>query len=304
VLARFQREAAPRAAERVAADPVEVAREQARPADREIAGLVASALAYGNAQVARRSAREVVRRCGPAGPAAFARGFRPARGAAGPFAGFRHRFTGPIEIAALLAGAGEMLERHGRLGAAFHAAFVASGGALQPALARWRDELLGGARVRRLLGARAPGRYLEYLLPDPRRASTCKRLLLYLRWMVRPDDGVDLGLWPEIPTRALLVPVDTHLARIGHNLGLSGRRTPGWRMAEEMTAQLRAVDADDPVKLDFALCHLGISQACPSRPDPVKCAECGIRSMCVQWTAPRGRNRAVPRRRATRGARA
>ena len=137
--------------------------------------------------------------------------------------------------------------------------------------------------MRRLLGGAPPTRGLEHLLPDPRRRSACKRLLLFLRWMVRPDDGVDLGLWSQIPTRALLIPLDVHLFRIARNLGLSARRSAGWAMAEEVTARLREVDADDPVKLDFALCHLGISRACPSRRDPVKCASCQIRHACIRW---------------------
>lgn len=283
ILRRFHADSQPAAAARVAADPVEVAREQPRPADREIAGLVAACLAYGNAQVARRNARDVVRRCGPAGPAAFARAFQPGARDPGPFAGFRHRFTGPLDVAALLAGAGDLLARHGSLGAAFGDAWRAAGARLLPALAAFRDALLDAPRVRRLLAGRPPSRALQYLLPDPRRGSTCKRLFLYLRWMVRPDDGVDLGLWPDIPAAALLVPVDTHVARIAHNLGLTRRRTPNLPMAEEITAALRAVDARDPVKLDFALCHLGISRACPSRRDVHKCAACGIRAVCIQW---------------------
>ncbi len=102
--------------------------------------------------------------------------------------------------------------------------------------------------------------------------------------MVRPADGVDLGLWP-LPTSALLVPLDTHVHRIARNLGLTQRRDASFRTAEEVTAVLRGFDPADPVKYDFALCHLGVSRECPSRPDPERCARCVLRTVCVQWAS-------------------
>jgi endonuclease III len=104
--------------------------------------------------------------------------------------------------------------------------------------------------------------------------------------MVRPADGVDLGLWP-IPATALVIPVDTHVHRISRNLGLTTRRTASWATAEEITARLRLFDPEDPVKYDFALCHLGVSRDCPSRPDLAKCAHCVLRDVCGVWTGRR-----------------
>ena len=80
-------------------------------------------------------------------------------------------------------------------------------------------------------------------------------------------------------------PVDTHIHRIGRNLGLTNRRTASWATAEEITAALRQLDPSDPVKYDFALCHLGVSRDCPSRADPAKCAGCVLRRVCVAWGA-------------------
>ena len=102
--------------------------------------------------------------------------------------------------------------------------------------------------------------------------------------MVRGPDGVDFGLWREIPRAALLVPLDTHVHRIGGFIGLTRRKDLSWRTAEDVTARLRLLDADDPVRYDFALSHLGISGACASRKDARRCAECQLKPICRFWT--------------------
>ena len=81
--------------------------------------------------------------------------------------------------------------------------------------------------------------------------------------MVRPDDGLDLGLWPYIPTGDLIVPLDTHIYRIGRHLGWSQRKTPGFPAALDITRSLALADPDDPVKYDFALSRMGILENCP-----------------------------------------
>ncbi len=100
--------------------------------------------------------------------------------------------------------------------------------------------------------------------------------------MVRPADGVDLGIWSIAPSE-LVIPVDTHIHRISRNLGLTKRRTASWAAAEEITAALRKFDPEDPVKYDFALCHFGVSRECPSRQDPVKCERCVLQDVCSVW---------------------
>ncbi|MBZ0122053.1 MAG: DUF2400 domain-containing protein, partial [Sandaracinaceae bacterium] len=161
---------------------------------------------------------------------------------------------------------------HGSLGRAL-AREIADAGELREGLARFAGALRGPGAPRGLM----------HLMPDPRAGSACKRLLLYLRWMIRPDDGVDLGLWPELTPSILLIPVDTHVHRIAKNLGLTERNDASWRTAEEITASLRRLDPLDPVKYDFALCHLGISRQCPSRRDPDKCDACVLRPSCRVW---------------------
>jgi uncharacterized protein (TIGR02757 family) len=102
---------------------------------------------------------------------------------------------------------------------------------------------------------------------------------MLLRWMVRPDDGIDLGLWRDIPPAKLVIPVDAHIRRIGRYLGLTTRNQADWRMAREITAALRRLDPDDPVKYDFSLCHLGISEGCDGK-DRVPCRSCPVSELC------------------------
>jgi hypothetical protein len=118
--------------------------------------------------------------------------------------------------------------------------------------------------------------------------------------MIRPADGVDLGLWARhgLTPAVLLVPVDTHIHKLAQNLGFTRRADLSWRTTAEITTALARFDADDPVKYDFALCHMGMLQRCPSRKDPVKCEGCGVMPVCRHWRTPRrsrpGLGRALP----------
>jgi uncharacterized protein (TIGR02757 family) len=102
---------------------------------------------------------------------------------------------------------------------------------------------------------------VDYFFPRPSGGSACKRLNLFLRWMVRRD-GIDPGGWSAVTPAQLIVPLDVHVIRVGQCLGLTRYRSPGWRMAADITAALRLVDPVDPVKYDFALCHLGMLGHC------------------------------------------
>ena len=258
--------------DRLRGDPVELVHRFEAPEDQEIVGLIAAGLAFGNALAARRSIARVLDALGPEPAAAL-----PSLGLSGlrkRLRGFTHRIYTGHHLAGMLHRAGALQSEHGSIGAAFVEHHQASSGDLRESLARLADDLRGRARSR---GAR-------HLVSDPRAGSACKRLVLYARWMVRPADGIDLGLWPVSPAD-LLIPVDTHIHRISRNLGLTDRRTASWATAEEITAALRELDPLDPVKYDFALCHLGVSRECPSRRDPIKCARCVLKDVCSVWSS-------------------
>jgi len=252
-------------------DPVDFVHDYDEPRDQEIAGLVAASLAFGNAVAARKSIARVLSALGPEPATAVVNASHPEL--RGLLRGFVHRIYRGEHLASVLSRAGCLLREHGTLGNAFARFHRAGQGDFREGLARFADALRGDAT----------SRSLRHLISDPRAGSACKRLVLYARWMVRPADGVDLGLWPIAPSE-LVIPVDTHIHRISRNLGLTNRRTATWATAEEITAALRKFDPDDPVKYDFALCHLGVSRDCPSRPDPDKCQRCVLQDVCSVWT--------------------
>ncbi len=98
-------------------------------------------------------------------------------------------------------------------------------------------------------------------ISSPMQKSTCKRLNMFLRWMVRKDDkGVDFGIWNQLKPSMLVCPCDVHVERLGHALGLITRKQRDWKTAEELTQNLRLFDADDPVKYDFALFGMGVEE--------------------------------------------
>ncbi len=97
----------------------------------------------------------------------------------------------------------------------------------------------------------------RFMFPLPELGSACKRKNLFLRWMVRKDE-LDFGLWNEISPNKLIIPVDTHIAAICKKLKLTTRKNVSWKMAEEITENLKTIDPEDPVKYDFAICHIGM----------------------------------------------
>jgi uncharacterized protein (TIGR02757 family) len=257
-------------------DPVGFAHSYPSTDDREVAALVAALLAFGNVVAIRKSVARALTAIGPS-PAATVDAEDEARLEA-RLRGFVHRvYRGP-DLARVLAGAGALRRAHGSIGAAL---VVLRARVPEDEPDPMRATLTAFADA--LRGPKNGSRGLGHLVPDPRKGSACKRLLLYLRWMVRPADGVDLGLSALDPAE-LVMPLDTHIHRIGRNLALTRRKDASYATAREVTDALRALDAHDPVKYDFALCHLGVSRACPSRRDPKKCEGCVLRPVCRHWS--------------------
>lgn len=259
--------------ERLGADPVQLA--HGLPArDAEVAGLVASSLAFGNAKALVAKARAALQPLGAPAEACLAIASAPGR-VPEHLRGWTHRWVRGADLAWLLGAVGATLRRHGSLEVAFMRG-LGTGPDLLPAMRAFVLELHDAARASGWGDASTRGR--RSLLPVPG-ASASKRLCLYLRWMVRTD-GVDRGLWRGVDPARLTIPLDVHVARIGAYLGLTDRSTPGWRMAREITENLARFDPADPTRFDFALSHLGIMGACPRRRDPRQCAACDLVSAC------------------------
>jgi uncharacterized protein (TIGR02757 family) len=172
-----------------------------------------------------------------------------------------HRWIRGVDVVALLWVLRQMLDQSGSIEGFFlegcDSAAVDVGAALDSFSRRAM-----ALDLRAAYGRRVPKRTgVGYFFPRPSSGSGCKRLNLFLRWMVRRDE-VDLGAWTRIPPSKLIVPLDTHVIRLGRCLGLTRYTSPGWKMAAEITASLRAIDPLDPVRFDFSLCHVGMMNAC------------------------------------------
>lgn len=256
------------------ADPVEFPHRFRDARDVETVALLSASLAYGRAELFKPKIAGILGGLGAHPAAALAD--LDVKGAKALLGGFVYRFNLPADVAVLLLGMGAQLRRHGSLEAAFLAGRTPDWQATLAAFARGIRAAAPEAEIVRRLG---PTRGLHHLLPFAE-AGAAKRLNLYLRWMVRPRDEIDFGVWSRVSPADLVIPVDTHVMRISRWLGLTRRSTIGWKTAEEITASLRLLSPEDPVRYDFALCHYGMSGACPVRPVASNCARCALRSQC------------------------
>jgi uncharacterized protein (TIGR02757 family) len=259
---------------RVTADPIELVKRYAQPRDIEVSGLLATALAYGRADLFKPKVDGLLKQMGSS-PADYVASLTVAR-AAKLLDGFVYRFNLGTDVAVLLLGMGRTLKRLGSL----EALLLEGGEDLHGALAHFTAGLRRAAPMTELRAKLGPDRGLAHLLPHPLGKGAAKRLNLYLRWMVRGPDAIDFGIWKGVPTRRLIIPLDTHVQRISRLLGFTARRDLSWRTAEEVTASLRLLDPEDPVRYDFALCHYGMSGACPSTPVRDNCLVCGLKGQC------------------------
>jgi uncharacterized protein (TIGR02757 family) len=242
-----------------ALDPIQIVRRYRRLQDREIVGFVAAGLAFGRVASVIASVEAVCRVMGDH-PAAFVRQFSPARDAAG-LQPIVHRWIRGADVVALLWVLRNLVQTHGSLEQAFSAGLDAKHEDVSHAIETFSDQARGvdlrpvyGSRVPRVPGA-------HYFFSRPSTGSACKRLNLFLRWMVR-QDAVDPGGWSRVSRGQLVVPLDTHTIRVGKCLRLTRRASPGWKMAADITRALRVLDPVDPVRYDFALCHLSMMGAC------------------------------------------
>jgi uncharacterized protein (TIGR02757 family) len=259
-----------------AADPIHIVRRYTAPEDREVVGFCAAALAFGRVGSVLQSIEALLAVTGPR-PAAFVRAFDPSRHRArlDPLV---HRWIRGRDLVALLLVLQRMLRESGGIEQFFvegdDPAAPDVGGALESFSTRALQ-----TDLRPAYGPRMPARPgVCYFFPRPSAGSACKRLNLFLRWMVRRDE-IDLGVWTRVAPGRLIVPLDTHVIRLGRCLRLTRYTSPGWKMAAEITASLRAVDPDDPVRYDFSLCHVGMMNACGFN-RPQKDSQCPLRGVC------------------------
>jgi len=274
-----------------AADPIQIVRRYEQNDDREVVAFCAASLAFGRVASVLQSIERLVAIMGPR-PAEYVRRFDPARDGAA-FKGLVHRWTRERDLVALLWVIRQMLDRSGTIEGFFLEGYDASAPDLAPAL----DSFSARAMALDLKAAygRVPKRPgVAYFFPRPAKGSACKRLNLFLRWMIR-HDALDLGVWTRVPARTLVVPLDTHVIRVGRCLQLTKYQSPGWKMASDITASLARIDPDDPTRYDFSLCHLGMMNACGFSRAQAD-SQCPLRGVC----RPRAHTRRPSRRSSAR----
>lgn len=224
----------------LADDPVQVPHQYTKPEDIEISGFLAATLAWGQRPVIIRNANILLESM-PDGPHDFlltADDFQVES-----FDFFKHRTFNGTDCVFFLKSLQNIYRNHGGLKSVFHEGF---------SLYRNIPDTLRHFR-NIFFSIPFPGRTLKHI-PDIDKGAAGKRINMFLRWMVRNDDrGVDFGIWSEIPTSALYIPLDLHSGKIARELGLLNRKQNDWRAVNQLTHKLREFDRNDPVKYDFAL---------------------------------------------------
>lgn len=261
------------------ADPLVWAHKFETAEDQEVAALFGALLAYGNVKQINASLENLFTRM-EFKPADFIANSRW-KDFLGALKTFRHRFSDGEDIATVCWLVHKTKDEYGSLENAF-LNFATSdhetdyAGPLTRFVEYWGKLSLRERHIPHIWAKPS----LKHLLPDPSRGSACKRWFLFLRWVVRPRDGIDLGLWCNADPAKLLFPVDRHVLRIGNNLGISHSRQATLKTSREITQFFRSIDRDDPTRFDFALCHMGILRDCPVKPDMECCAACELRCVC------------------------
>ena len=228
-------------AEFISPDPLELVIPFKQIDDREIAGMIASSLAYGRVAQILKSVKYILGEMKPS-PAEFVSRISE-KELRKLFANFKHRFNDGNDITDLILGIKKNREKYGSLENCFSAAMKPDDENILPALTKFVDEINFGKSA--------------YLLPSPQKNSACKRLNLFLRWMVRKDN-VDPGGWNKVPVSKLIIPLDTHMYKIGTLLGFTNRKQANLKTAMEITAGFAKLVPEDPTRYDFALTRFGI----------------------------------------------
>ena len=239
-------------------DPIQIVRRFSRAEDREVVGFCAAALAFGRVQSVLNSIEGLLKVMGPS-PAAYVRAFDPGRDRRA-LDHLQHRWTRGVDLAALVWVLRQMIDQRGSIEGFFADGLDDGAETVEAALDAFSTRACG-LNLDAIYG-RVPTRPgVSYFFARPSSGGACKRLNLFLRWMVRRDE-VDLGIWSHVRPSQLIVPLDTHVVRVGRCVRLTRYTSPGWRMAADITRSLRALDPVDPVRFDFSLCHIGMMKAC------------------------------------------
>ncbi|MBU2508274.1 MAG: TIGR02757 family protein [Bacteroidetes bacterium] len=231
-------------------DPLEFPHRFNNYHDIESSAFIASIFAYGNVVQINNSLNSIFELIGNE-PYNFILNYNPKKDAK-IFENLKHRFYTGNDIASLFTVLNAVYTNFNSLKYFFLLYYFDKDSNIKNALSSFSKNL---TEIASKTGELSDG--VKFMFPEPSKGSACKRMNLFLRWMVRKDE-LDFGLWREIATSKLIVPVDTHIAAICKELKLTKRKIVNWNMAEEITNNLKLFSSNDPVKYDFALCHIGM----------------------------------------------
>jgi uncharacterized protein (TIGR02757 family) len=221
--------------------------------DIEAMGMVASVFAYGNVKQIINTLNKILTAADNK-PHKFIKDFN-SKNLKYKLNGLKHRFYTEQDIVLFFSLLSEIYEESGSLKNVFMQAYSPLDENVKNSLSGFSYHFIVRAEDRNVKGKISQG--VKFMFPMPEQGSACKRMNLLLRWMVRKDE-LDFGLWNEIPAYKLIIPVDTHVARICTALKLTKKKNVSWAMAEEITDNLKKFNPADPVKYDFAICHIGM----------------------------------------------
>jgi uncharacterized protein (TIGR02757 family) len=255
----------------ISRDPIEFPHRYRRPEDIEVIGFISSCFSYGKVELFKPVVEKILSLMGN-NPSGFIADFDVKRHQQ-QFT-FTYRFSDREDILCLFHILHELLKRHRSIESAFMEHLLFGGGEIGKGIEGFADEILM-IDTSPVYGKMKYPHGLTHFFPSPRKGSACKRMNLFLRWMVR-DKDIDFGIWRGIPKDRLVIPLDTHIGRISRCLRLTERQSSDWKTAVEITEVLKSFDPEDPLKYDFVLCHHGIAGVC-RQGNGKGCAECVLR---------------------------
>ena len=244
----------------ISPDPLECVPLKGKFEDIELSAFIASVFAYGRADLIVRTVRQILGELGPRPHDSLMSG-----NCKKLFKGFKYRFHKRPDLLWFLSRLEKIYKKYGTL----EAAFTSIDANLKERMENFS----------KLFASEKQSSNRKFLVPSPK-GSACKRMNLFLRWMVRKD-SVDLGLWKKVKPRDLVIPMDVHVHRIAHRIALvQNGAAATYALAQELTDNLRRFDADDPVRFDFAICSLGKLGHCQKTPVGANCNSCMLEKVC------------------------
>jgi uncharacterized protein (TIGR02757 family) len=246
-------------------DPLQFVYHYKDKPDMEIAGFLSAMFAYGAVEQIQKFLTALFTKMGDS-PSAFIKDFSAKDKKL--FELLKYRFNTSNDIITLLQSLKKVLKKYDSLENLFLAGYNTSDANIISAAGKFINALN--------ISNISPG--LKFLVSDPANGGTCKRLFLFLRWMVRNDE-VDSGLWRKIDKSKLIVPVDVHMGRLSKIISLHNKKTLNLKTAIEITSAFASISPQDPVKYDFALCRIGILENCSGKPNKY-CPQCELAEFC------------------------